>query len=150
MSIIAKNRKAFHDYEILEKFEAGIALCGAEVKAVRAGKVNLSDSYAHCSDGELFINHLHISSYTHVSFRVPDPYRKRKLLLNKKEILHLDSEVERRQLTLIPLSLYFKKQWVKLELGLCRGRKKWDKRRKIAENESKRKIRQLMSGRRGI
>jgi SsrA-binding protein len=148
MKIIAKNRKAFHNYEIIEKVEAGIALCGAEVKAIRAGKVNLSDSYAQCSGGELFINHLHISPYDHVSFNVPDPYRKRKLLLSKREIFHFENEVERKQLTLIPLSLYFKKQWVKIELALCRGRKKWDKRQKIAENESRRKIQQMMNRRR--
>jgi SsrA-binding protein len=118
------------------------------VKAMRAGKVNLSDSYAHCTNGELFINHLHISPYDHVSFSIPDPYRKRKLLLRKKQILYLNNEVERKQLTIIPLSLYFKKQWVKVEIALCRGRKKWDKRQKIAENESKRKIQQLMNGRR--
>jgi SsrA-binding protein len=150
MKIIAKNRKAYHNYEILEKVEAGIVLCGSEVKAIRAGKVSLSDSYAQCSDGELFINHLHISSYDHVSFNVPDPYRKRKLLLTKREIFHLDGEVERKHLTLIPLSLYFKKQWVKIELALCRGRKKWDKRQKIAESESKRRIQRLMNGRRII
>ena len=144
MKIIAKNRKAFHNYEILEKFEAGIALYGAEVKAVRAGKVNLSDSYAQCSNGELFINHLHVSPYDHVSFSVPDPYRKRKLLLSKREILFLNNEVERKQLTIIPLSLYFKNQWVKVEIALCRGRKKWDKRQKIAEKESKRKVQQLL------
>jgi SsrA-binding protein len=149
MKIIAKNRKAYHNYDILEKFEVGIALCGAEVKAVRAGKVSLSDSYAQCSKGEMFINHLHISPYDHVSFNVPDPYRKRKLLLRKKQIVYLDNEVERKQLTLIPLSLYFKKQWVKLELALCRGRKKWDKRQKIAENESKRKLQRLIRGQRG-
>ena len=112
--------------------------------------MSLSDSYAQCTNGEIFINHLHISSYDHVSFNVPDPYRKRKLLLKKKQIHYLDGEVERKQLTLIPLSLYFQKQWVKLELALCRGRKKWDKRRKIAENESKRKIRQLMREHRGL
>lgn len=149
MKLIAKNRKAYHNYDILEKIEVGIALCGAEVKAVRAGKVSLSDSYAQCNNGEMFINHLHISSYDHVSFNVPDPYRKRKLLLRKKQIVYLDNEVERKQLTLIPLSLYFKKQWVKLELALCRGRKKWDKRQKIAEQESKRKLQRLFRGRRG-
>jgi SsrA-binding protein len=148
MNTIAQNRKAHHDYEILEKLEAGINLCGSEVKAIRAGKVNLSDSYAQCINGELFINHLHISSYDHVSFNVPDPYRKRKLLLRKKQILYLTNEVERKQLTIIPLSLYFKKQWVKVEIALCRGRKKWDKRQKIAENESKRKLQQLIAGRR--
>lgn len=150
MKIIAKNRKAYHDYEILEKFETGIVLCGSEVKSVRAGQVSLSDSYAQCTDGELFINHLHISPYGHAGCNVPDPYRKRKLLLKKKQIRYLDGEVERKQLTLIPLSLYFQKQWVKLELALCRGRKKWDKRQKIAENESKRKIRQIVRENRGL
>lgn len=151
MKLIAQNRKARHNYEILEKFEAGIALCGAEVKAIRAGKVNLSDCYAQCSAGEIFIHHMHISPYDHVSYSVPDPYRKRKLLLKKKEVFYLDNEVERKQLTIIPLSLYFKKQWVKLEIALCRGRKKWDKRQKIAENESKRKIQQLLRrGARGL
>jgi SsrA-binding protein len=143
MDIIAKNRKAFHDYEIIEKFEAGIVLCGSEVKAIRAGKINLSDSYAQCVGGELFIQHLHISSYEHISYNVPDPYRKRKLLLKKKQIVYLENEVERKQLTLIPLSIYFKKQWVKIEIALCRGRKKWDNRQKIAENESKRQLRKL-------
>jgi SsrA-binding protein len=144
MKIIAQNRKARHNYEILEKFEAGIALCGAEVKAIRAGKVSLSDCYAQCSAGEIFLHHMHISPYDHVSYSVPDPYRKRKLLLKKKEVFYLNNEVERKQLTIIPLSLYFKRQWVKLEIALCRGRKKWDKRQKIAENESKRKIQQLL------
>jgi len=148
MTTIAQNRKAYHDYEILEKVEAGIVLCGSEVKAIRAGKVNLSDSYAQSTDdGELYIHHMHISPYDHVSFSVPDPYRKRKLLLKKKQIFHLTTEVERKQLTLIPLSMYFKKQWVKVEIALCRGRKKWDKRQKIAENESKRKLQQLMNRR---
>ncbi len=144
MKAIAQNRKAYHDYEILEKVEAGIALCGAEVKAIRSGKVNLSDSYAQCSDGEMFIHHLHISPYEHVGYSVPDPYRKRKLLLAKRQIIRLNAEVERKQLTLIPLSLYFKNQWVKVELALCKGRKKWDKRQKMAENESKRKLQQLI------
>jgi SsrA-binding protein len=149
MNIIAKNRKAFHDYEIIEKFEAGIALCGSEVKAIRAGKVNLSDSFAQCVHGEMFINHLHISSYEHVSYNMPDPFRKRKLLLKKNQITYLENEVERKQLTIVPLSLYFKKQWVKIELALCRGRKKWDKRQKIAENESKRKLREFIGRQHG-
>lgn len=147
MNQIAHNRKAFHDYEILEKLEAGIALCGSEVKAIRAGKVNLSDSYAQCIHGEIFINHLHISSYDHVSFSVPDPYRKRKLLLAKRQIAYLSNEVDRKQLTIVPLSLYFKKQWVKIEIALCRGRKKWDKRQKIAENESKRTMQKFLNKR---
>ncbi len=147
MKIVAGNRKAYHDYDIIEKFEAGIALYGSEVKSIRAGKVNLADSYAQCIGGEIFINNLHISPYDSGSFDLPDPYRKRKLLMQKKQIRYLHNEVERKQLTLIPLSLYFQKQWVKIELALCRGKRKWDKRRKIAEEESKRKIRQLVKGR---
>lgn len=148
MTILAQNRKAYHNYEILEKLEVGIALCGSEVKAIRAGKANLSESYAQCNDGEIFILNLHISQYDHVSFNIPDPYRKRKLLLKKKQIIHLSSEVDRKQLTIVPLSMYFKKQWVKVEIALCRGRKKWDKRQKIAENESKLKIQQMVNRRR--
>ncbi len=144
MNYIAQNKKAFHDYEILEKVEAGIALTGAEVKSIRGGKVNLSDSYAQVtSEGEMFLNSLHISPYTRLGFYTPDPYRKRKLLLRKKQIIHLSNEVDRKQLTLIPLAMYFQKQWVKVELGLCRGRKKFDKRQKIAEEDSKRRLAQL-------
>lgn len=149
MSTIAQNRKAFHDYEILEKIEAGIALAGSEVKSIRAGKVTLSDSYAQCLHDELFLHNLHISSYERSGLYTPDPGRKRKLLLHKRQIAYLCNEVDRKQLTLIPLSIYFKKQWVKVELGLCRGRKKYDKRQKIAAEESKRRIAQLVN-RRGI
>ena len=144
MTNVAQNRKALHDYEIIEKVETGIALTGAEVKSIRAGKVNLADSYAYCSKGEIFLSHLHISLYERQSrYTIPDPTRKRKLLLHKRQIEHLCSEVERKQLTLVPLSVYFKEQWIKIELGLCRGRKKYDKRQKIAEDESKRRLAQL-------
>lgn len=148
MKNIAQNRKAYHDYEVLEKVEAGIALTGSEVKSIRAGKVNLSDSYAQCTQGEIFINSLHISSYERGGLYSPDPYRKRKLLLQKNQIIRLCNEVERKHLTLIPLSVYFKEQWVKVELGLCKGRKNYDKRHKIAEEESKRRISQLFGRRR--
>lgn len=148
MKSIAQNRKAYHDYEILEKVEAGIALTGSEVKSIRAGRVNLSDSYAQCTEGEIFVSSLHISAYERGGFYSPDPYRKRKLLLQKNQIIRLCNEVERKHLTLIPLSIYFKKQWVKVEIGLCRGRKNYDKRHKIAEEESKRRISQLFGRRR--
>lgn len=148
MKSIAQNRKAYHNYEILEKVEAGIALTGSEVKSIRAGKVNLSDSYAQCTEGEIFVSSLHISAYERGGFYLPDPYRKRKLLLQKKQIIRLCNEVERKHLTLIPLAIYFKKQWVKVEIGLCRGRKSFDKRHKIAEEESKRRISQLFGRRR--
>jgi SsrA-binding protein len=144
MKIIAQNRKAYHDYEVIEKVESGVALTGLEVKSIRAGRINLSDSYAMCTDGELFIVHMHISPLTGGGFALPDPYRKRKLLMRKPQIVRLCNEVERKQLTLIPLSVYFQKQWVKIEIGLCRGRKKFDKRQKIAEEESKRRIAQVM------
>ncbi|MBD3420010.1 MAG: SsrA-binding protein SmpB [Chitinivibrionales bacterium] len=144
MKIVTRNRKAYHDYDILEKVEAGVELHGSEVKSVRAGKVNLSDSYAQCRNGEIYVHHLHISPYTQSSYYAPDPYRKRKLLLHKKEILHLSSEIDRKHLTLIPLQVYFKRQYVKMQLGLCRGRKKYDKRQEIHKKESKKNIASLM------
>jgi len=144
MKLIANNRKAFHDYEVLEKVETGISLTGAEVKSIRAGKINITEAYAQCHDRGIFINNLHISPYNRQgTFGAPDPYRKRRLLLHKKEITHLAAEVDRKRLTLIPLSMYFKDQWVKIELGLCRGRKKYDKRQKVAAEESKRRLAQL-------
>ena len=144
MKIIAKNRKAFHDYEILEKIEVGIELKGTEVKSIRAGRINLLDSYAVCSRGELLLNHMHISPFEQANRFNHDPYRTRKLLLHKKQINHLRNEIERKQMTLIPLSVYFKKQWVKLEMGLCRGRKKYDKRQKIRAKESKKSLANVM------
>jgi SsrA-binding protein len=147
MKVVARNRKAFHDYEILEKSEAGIELNGTEVKSVRAGKINLSDSYAQCKEGELYLCHLHISPYQSGSHFNHDPYRRRRLLLHRKQILRLCREVEQKRLTLVPLQVYFQKQWVKVEIALCRGRKKYDKRQKIAKAEAKRKIRALTGGR---
>lgn len=144
MKIIAKNRKAFHDYEVLEKVETGIVLQGTEVKSIRAGKVNLKDSYAVRYKGELLLNHMHISPFEKGNVFNHDPYRIRKLLLHKKEIVRLGYEIEKKHLTLIPLSVYFKKHWVKLELGLCRGRKKYDKRRKIADRDSKKRLANVM------
>jgi SsrA-binding protein len=145
MKIAAKNKKAFHDYEIIDRVEAGVMLTGAEVKSIRAGRISLADSYATCIQGEMFINHLHISSYERGGAYTPEPTRRRKLLLHRKQIAALSTEVERKQLALIPLSVYFKEQWIKIELGLCRGRKKYDKRQKIAEQEAKRKIAQIVN-----
>jgi SsrA-binding protein len=147
---LARNRKAFHDYEILERFEAGIELLGAEVKSVRAGRINLVDSYAAYENGEVYINHLHIGPYEQAAAFGHDPYRRRRLLLRKREILRLRREVEQKHLSLIPLQMYFKNQWVKLELGLGKGLKQYDKRQKIAEAESKRQLTRLVrSARRG-
>lgn len=145
MKVIARNKKAFRDYDILEKVESGIELQGTEVKSIRAGRINLLDSYALCSDrGELYIHRMHISAFQQASFYSHDPYRTRKLLLRKKQIIHFCSQVERKHLTIIPLSVYFKRQWVKIELGLCRGRKKYDKRQKIAAEENKRRLSAVM------
>jgi SsrA-binding protein len=144
---IARNKKAWHDYDIMEKVEAGIQLIGSEVKSIRQGGLNLADCYAQCDNGEIHILHLHIAPYGRSGMFVPDPYRKRKLLLHHREIARLSQEVDRKQLTIIPLSVYFKKHWVKVELGLCRGRKKFDKRQKIAEKESRRRIDKLLKNR---
>ena len=147
MKIAAKNNKAFHDYEVLDKVEAGIMLTGAEVKSIRAGRINLADCYAVCIDGEMYVNHLHISSYERGGCYTPEPMRRRKLLLHKKQVAFYSQEVERKKLALIPLAIYFKDQWVKVEIGLCRGRKKYDKRQKIAEQESKKRLAQLVKKR---
>ena len=144
IKILAQNKKAFHDFEILEKVEAGVALLGAEVKSVRQGGLSLADTFATCDNGEMFVHHMHISPYQQKGFSVAEPYRKRKLLLHKNQILKLCSEVERKHLTIIPLKVYFDKQWVKMEIGLCRGMKKFDKRDKIASEETKRRLAQVM------
>jgi SsrA-binding protein len=144
IKIIAQNKKAFQDFEVLEKIEAGVALLGSEVKSVRSGGLSLADCYATCVKGEVFVHHMHISPYQQSGFSVAEPYRKRKLLLHKNQILRLTSEVERKHLTIIPLKVYFDKHWVKMELGLCRGMKKYDKREKIASEESKRRLAQIM------
>jgi SsrA-binding protein len=144
MEIKARNRKALHDYEIVEKVVAGIALSGSEVKSIRAGKVNLADSYATCSRGEMFIHHMHIAPYGFGGAFSPDTYRKRKLLLHKKQILWFGREMEKKHLTMIPLMVYFDKQWIKVELGLGKGLKHYDKRDKIEALDSKRHLAHVM------
>ena len=135
---VAGNRKAFHDYFILERFEAGIALCGTEVKSIRAGGVNLKDSYCSIEKNEIFVHNMHISPYEKGNIFNRDPVRVRKLLMHKREILKLFSAVSQKGLTLIPLSLYFRDSKLKLELGLCRGKKLYDKRDAAAEKQAKR------------
>ncbi|ACI19030.1 SsrA-binding protein SmpB [Dictyoglomus thermophilum] len=142
--IVAVNRKARHDYSILETFEAGIALTGTEVKSLRNGKVSLQDSYADVKNGEVWIYNLHISPYEHGNIYNHDPKRPRKLLLNKDEIAYLVGKVKERGLTLIPLSIYFNERgWAKVELGLAKGKKLYDKRRDIAEREERRELERL-------
>ncbi|MCD6363094.1 MAG: SsrA-binding protein SmpB [Synergistetes bacterium] len=141
MRIIAQNRKARHDYDILETYEAGIALKGSEIKSVRDGRVNLKDSYAKVKDGELWLYDMHISPYDKASYFNHDPLRPRKLLLHRKEINRLMGKVQERGLTLIPLKIYINDRgWAKVELALARGRKLHDKRKKIIEREIRREL----------
>ena len=143
---IASNRKAFHEYFVLDRFEAGVELFGTEVKSIRAGQVNLKDSFCTVKDGELFARGLHISPYEHGNIFNKDPMRPKRLLMHKKEILKLQSRVMQDGVALIPLSLYFKDSRVKLELGLCKGKKLHDKRVSEAERQSKRDIERAMKG----
>ena len=137
---IATNKKAWHDYFIDETFEAGISLSGTEVKSIRLGKVNLKDSYARIKDGEIFICNMHISPYEKGNIFNLDPIRDRKLLLKKLEINRLYGIMSQKGSTLIPLNIYFSGKWVKVELGLGKGKKLYDKREDIAEKDAKREI----------
>ena len=125
---IARNKRARHDYHILDTWEAGVVLTGSEVKSLRNGKANIADSYAIVKDGEVFLLNLHIAPYEQASYFNHEPTRTRKLLLHRKEIRKMIGAVERQGLTLIPLELYFKRGKVKVALGLGRGKKMWDKR----------------------
>lgn len=126
--LISQNRKARHDYFILETKEAGISLSGTEIKSIRNGNVNLKDSYCEIKNGEMFVVGMHISPYEKGNIFNKDPYRDRKLLLHKKEILKYQQQVSKEGLTVVPLSLYFSKKNVKVELALCKGKKLYDKR----------------------
>ncbi|MGN0606755.1 MAG: SsrA-binding protein SmpB [Oscillospiraceae bacterium] len=137
---ITENRKARHEYFVIEAFETGIELVGTEVKSIRQGGVNLKDSWCSIDDGEIFINGMHISPYEKGNIFNKDPLRKRKLLMHKKEIIRLFSTVKQDGLTLIPLSLYFKDSRVKVQLGLCKGKKLHDKREDAARRDAKREI----------
>ena len=138
--IITLNRKARHDYFVDETFECGIALVGTEVKSLRCGTVNLKDSFCAVEDGEMYVIGMHISPYEKGNIFNRDPLRRRKLLMHKKEIMRLFGLVKRDGYALIPLSLYFKDSRVKLELGLCRGKKLHDKRDAMAEKDAKREM----------
>ena len=137
--LIARNRKASHNFELGDRFEAGIALLGAEVKSLRLGKMNVSDAYASPSRGEIILKNLHISPYSAAHDSL-DPDRPRRLLLHKREIRILTEAVERQGLTIVPVSFYFKNGKAKVELALARGRKKYDKREKLAKQDSDRQI----------
>ena len=136
--LIAQNKKAYHDYFVDEKYEAGIALAGTEVKSLRLGRVNLKDSYCHIEDGQLYAYGIHISPYEQGNIFNHEPLRKRRLLMHRREILRLFGILGQQGLTLIPLSLYFSGQYVKVELGLCRGKKLYDKRESEAKRQAQR------------
>lgn len=144
---IASNRKAFHDYFILDRYEAGIELFGTEVKSIRSGSLNLKDSYCTVKNGELFVRGMHISPYEKGNIFNRDPDRPRRLLMHKKEITKLHARVMQEGVALIPLSVYFKDGRVKLEVGLCKGKKLYDKRESDAKREASRDIERAIKSR---
>ena len=145
--IIAENRKARHDYFVIETYEAGIELFGTEVKSLRAGNVNLKDSYCDVDEGELFAIGMHISPYEQGNIFNKDPLRPKKLLMHKREIMKLTGLVSREGYTLVPLSLYFKGSRVKMAIGLCKGKKLYDKRDSAAKRDADRTIEKAMKNR---
>ncbi len=142
--LIAKNPTAYHNYTIEDKLEAGIVLSGTEIKSIRKGKANLKDSYAIIKNGEVYIVGMHISPYEHGNIFNKDPLRDRKLLLNKKEINKLFGLTKQKGYSLVPISLYFKGSLVKVELGIGKGKKLYDKRQDIAKKDAERRINQAM------
>ena len=147
VKMIAQNKKAYHDYFIDDKFEAGIELAGTEVKSIRQGGANLKDSFCQVKDGELWLYGVHISPYEKGNIFNKDPRRTRKLLMHRREIYRLQQAVQRDGLTMVPLSLYFKDARVKVEVGLCRGKKLYDKRASAAERDAKRAVDRAMKDR---
>ena len=140
IKLIAKNPTAYHDYFIEDKIETGIVLYGTEIKSIRAGKVNLKDSYANIKNGEIFVSGLHISPYEHGNIFNKDPLRTKKLLLNKREINKLIGLTQQKGYALIPISIYFKGNFVKLELGIGKGKKLYDKRQDLAKKDAQKQI----------
>lgn len=145
IKIVATNRKATYNYFIEDRFEAGIVLLGSEVKSLRDGKAQLLDSYVIVRNGELFVLNMHISPYPHANIQNHDPLRTRKLLMKKNEIIKLSVKIREKGLSLIPLKIYFKKGRAKLELGLAKGKKKYDKREEIKKKEASRSIKRYVS-----
>ncbi len=137
---VAQNKKAYHDYFVLEEYEAGIELFGTEVKSIRQGRVNLKDAWCSIDNGEIFVNGMHISPYEQGNIFNRDPLRKKKLLMHKKEIHKLYGTIKQQGLTLIPLSVYFNKGKAKIKVGLCKGKKIYDKRDVAAKKEVNRSI----------
>ena len=147
VKVVAKNSKAYHDYFIEDKYEAGIELAGTEVKSIRQGNLNLKDSYCIAKDGEIHIHGMHISPYEKGNIFNKDPMRQRRLLMHKREILRLFARIKQDGYSLIPLSVYFKGPRVKLSLGLARGKKLYDKRESAAKRDAKREMDRAMKSR---
>ncbi|MEV4754784.1 SsrA-binding protein SmpB [Micromonospora sp. NPDC049559] len=146
--VVASNRKARHDYAILDTYEAGLALTGTEVKSLRAGRASLVDAFAQEREGELYLHGMHIPEYAQGTWTNHEPRRTRKLLLNRLEINRLIGKLQESGLTLVPLSLYFSDGWAKVEIGLAKGKKSYDKRQDLAKRDADREIAKAM-GRRG-
>ncbi len=147
LKTIAQNKKAFHDYFLEESFEAGIELCGTEVKSIRQGRVNLKDSWCSIVNGEMLVNGMHISPYEQGNIFNKDPMRVRRLLMHKREIMRLFGLVKQDGYSLIPVSLYFKGSRVKVQVGLCKGKKLYDKRSDLAARAAKRDIQRAIKER---
>jgi SsrA-binding protein len=146
---IAENRKAFHDFHILDTFEAGVVLAGTEVKAIREGRVNLRDSFGRVEAGEVFVYNIHISPYSHRGYAEHEPTRRRKLLLHKAEIRKLVGKTVERGMTLVPIRMHFKNGKIKLAIALAKGKKAPDKRERIRQREAERETRAAIKERRG-
>jgi SsrA-binding protein len=146
--LVASNRKARHDYAILDTYEAGMSLTGTEVKSLRAGRASLVDAFAHEKNGELYLHGMHIPEYTQGTWTNHEPRRTRKLLLNRIEIERLLGKLKESGLTLVPLAVYFSDGWAKVELGLAKGKKSYDKRQDLAKRDADREIQRVV-GRRG-
>ena len=140
IKIMARNREAYHEYFVEEEMEAGIELCGTEVKSIRQGTLNLKDAWCGIKDGQMLLNQMHISPYDHGNRFNPDPRRPRRLLMHKREIMRLFGKVKQDGYSLIPLSVYLKGSLVKVKIGLCKGKKLYDKRQSAAERDAKRQI----------
>ena len=147
IKIAAQNRKAYHDYFVEDKYEAGIELCGTEVKSIRAGTLNLKDSYCIAKNGEIYLHGMHISPYEHGNIFNKDPVRPRRLLMHKREIRKLQALVQQDGMALVPLSVYFKHSREKVEVGVCKGKKNYDKRDAAAKRDAKREMDRAMKSR---
>jgi SsrA-binding protein len=145
--VVTTNRRAFHDYFIDEKLEAGVVLTGTEIKSIRAGKVTLTDGFARVREGEAWLENVYVAPYEHGSFENPDPRRRRKLLLRRGQIADLGAKTQQKGLTLVPLKVYLKRGLAKVELGLARGKHTYDKRHALAEREAKREIERAIRAR---